>query len=131
MNKHALSFAAALAALITSAGAQTFTPEQIAAESKRANAFLDKTFDENVARHPQFASQLGIKIGYDKWEDLSDASNAADLAFALQALATLKRDFNYKALDAQTQLTWRLFEADVQQNAEGFRFRMHNYPERY
>ena len=104
------------------------SPEQIAAESKRVKEFLDKAFDENVARHPQFASQLGLKIGYDKWEDLSDASNAADLAFSLQTLATLKRDFDPDQLDQQTQLSWRLFEDDVQQNAEGFRFRMHNYP---
>jgi len=110
------------------AGEKTYTPEQIAAESKRANEFFDQTFDEFIARHPQFASQLGIKSDYDKWEDLSDASNAADLAFSLQNLATLKRDFDFNALDPQTQLSWRLFEADVQQSAEGFRFRQHSFP---
>ena len=51
---------------------------------KRANEFFDKCFDENVARHPQFASSLGLKTDYDKWDDLSDAANAANLAFALQ-----------------------------------------------
>jgi uncharacterized protein (DUF885 family) len=92
------------------------------------NEFFDRTFEENVKRHPQFAAQLGMKIDYDKWEDLSDASNAADLAFAIENLATLKRDFNFDALDPQTQLSWRLFEAGVEQDAEGFRFRMNNYP---
>src|SRR5436309_14123301 len=29
------------------------SPDQIAAESKRANEFLDKVFDEFVATHPQ------------------------------------------------------------------------------
>ena len=81
-----------------------------------------------IARHPQFASQLGIKTGYDKWEDLSDASNAEDLAISLQSLAELKRDFRFYACDQQTQLSWRLWEHDIQQNAEAFRFRMHNYP---
>jgi uncharacterized protein (DUF885 family) len=114
--------------VLRSAPEPTYTPEQVAAESKRVNEFFDKAFDENVKRHPQFASQLGLKIDYDKWEDLSDASNAADLAFALHNLATLKRDFDRNKLDAQTQLSWRLFEAGVQQDAEGFRFRMHNYP---
>jgi uncharacterized protein (DUF885 family) len=122
----------AFASFTASVGAQPNetkpSPEEVAAESKRMNGFLDKAFDENVARHPQFASQLGLKIGYDRWEDLSDASNAADLAISLQTLATLKRDFDYHKLDPQAQLTWRLFEDDVQQNAEGFRFRMHNYP---
>ena len=113
---------------LVAAPAKTYTAEQIAAESKRVNEFFDKNFDDFVARHPQMASQLGLKIGYDKWDDLSDASNAEDLAISLQNLATLKRDFDFDALDPQTQLSWKLFENDVQQNAEGFRFRFHNYP---
>ena len=117
-----------LPSLLFAAGEKTYTPEQIAAESKRANEFFDKNFDEYIARHPQFASQLGIKSDYDKWEDLSDAAAVADLAFSLENLAALKRDFDFNALDPQTQLSWRLFEADVQQNAEGFRFRQHNFP---
>jgi uncharacterized protein (DUF885 family) len=131
-NKILIAIIAALSLGTTSslvaAPAKTYTPEQIAAESKRVNEFFDKNFDDFVARHPQFASQLGIKTGYDKWEDLSDASNAEDLAFSLQNLARLKRDFDFDALDPQTQLSWKLFENDVQQNAEGFRFRFHNYP---
>jgi len=107
---------------------KTYTAEQIAAESKRANEFFDKNFDDFVARHPQRASQLGLKTGYDKWDDLSDAADAEDLASAIQNLAKLKRDFDFNALDPQTQLSWKLFENDVQQNAEGFRFRFHNYP---
>ena len=110
------------------APAKTYTAEEIAAESKRVNEFFDKNFDEFVARHPQRASQLGLKIGYDKWDDLSDAADAEDLAFAIQNLAKLKRDFDFAALDPQTQLSWKLFENDVQQNSEGFRFRFHNYP---
>ena len=43
------------------APAKTYTPEQIAAESKRANEFFDKSFDDFVVRHPQFASQIGLK----------------------------------------------------------------------
>ncbi|HWM26214.1 MAG TPA: DUF885 domain-containing protein [Chthoniobacterales bacterium] len=131
-NKILLAIVAALSSsastFLFAAPAKTYTAEQIAAESKRANEFFDKNFDDFVARHPQFASQLGLKTGYDKWEDLSDASAAEDLAFSIQNLARLKRDFDFAALDPQTQLSWKLFEADVQQNAEGFRFRFHNYP---
>ncbi|MGI8481069.1 MAG: DUF885 domain-containing protein [Chthoniobacterales bacterium] len=117
---------------ILPAAAQTppvkLTPDQTAAESKRANEFFDKCFDDYVARHPNFASQLGLKTDYDKWDDNSDAAHTAELAQSLQNLATLKRDFNFAALDAQTQLSWRLFENDIQRDAEGFRFRFYNYP---
>jgi len=116
-----LSALTALAATAIAAAPheKSYTPDQIATESKRANEFLDKTFDQFIARHPQFASQLGIKSDYDKWEDLSDASNAADLAFSLQNLVTLMRDFDFNALDPQMQLSWRLFEADVQRRSSG------------
>ena len=117
-----LIFSSALAA------AKTYTPEQIAAESKRANEFFDKGFDEYVARHPQFASQLGLKTDYDKWDDISDAQAVADLAAQMSRLAALKRDFDFDALDPQTQLSYRLFENDTQRDAEGFRFRLDNYP---
>jgi len=84
---------------------KSYPAEEIAAESKRVNEFLDKAFDEYIGRHPQLASSLGIKTNYDKWEDLSDAADVADLAISLQNLASLKRDLNYDALDAQTQLS--------------------------
>ena len=58
----------------------------------------------------QLASSLGIKTNYDKWEDLSDAADVADLAISLQNLASLKHDFNYDALDPQTQQSWQLFD---------------------
>jgi uncharacterized protein (DUF885 family) len=113
---------------VATASAKTYTPEQIAAESKRANEFFDKSFDDFVARHPQFASQLGLKTDYDKWDDISDAQAAADLATQLSNLATLKRDFDLAALDPQTQLSCKLFENEAQRDAEGFRFRFDNYP---
>ena len=113
---------------VATASAKTYTPEQVAAESKRANEFFDKSFDEFVARHPQFASQLGLKTDYDKWDDISDAQAVADLATQLSNLARLKRDFDLAAVDPQTQLSCKLFENEAQRDAEGFRFRFDNYP---
>jgi uncharacterized protein (DUF885 family) len=107
--------------------AKTYTPDQIAAESKRANEFFDKCFDEFLAHHPQAAARLGIKSDYDKWDDISDAQTAADLAAELTNVATLKRDFDFDALDPQTQLSYKLFEREAERNAEGFRFRFDNY----
>ena len=118
-------FAALAASLLV---AKTYTPEQIAAESKRANEFFEKCFDEYIARHPQAAAQLGLKTDYDKWDDISDAQVAADLATQLSNLATLKRDFDFDALDPQTQLSYKLFENEAQRDAEGFRFRLDGYP---
>ena len=112
---------------VTVASAKAYTPEQIAVESKRANEFFDKCFDEFVAHHPQAAARLGIKSDYDKWDDISDAQAAADLPAELANVATLKRDFDFDALDPQTQLSYKLFEREAERNAEGFQFRFDNY----
>ncbi len=120
--------ALALSTVLAAPAERTATPAQVATESKRANEFFDQKFDGYVARHPQMASQLGLKLGYDKWDDLSDAADVQDLANSLENLAELKRKFDFNTLDPQTQLSWRLFEQDVERNAAGFRYRFHNYP---
>src|SRR4030081_1186088 len=51
--------------------------DQVAAESKRANEFLDKVFDEFVASHPQIESSLGIKTHYDQWNVIPDKGATA------------------------------------------------------
>ena len=73
MKVKLLFFAGALA-LCSFATAAT----DIAAESKRANEFFDKCWDETVARHPVDESFYGIKMHYDQLEDLSDEKAAAD-----------------------------------------------------
>jgi uncharacterized protein (DUF885 family) len=125
IKRSTLVFAALVA---VSASAKNYTPEQIAAESKRANEFFDKCWDENLARHPVEESTYAIKTHYDQLEDLSDEKAAADLKFSQDQLAALKRDFKPEALDAQTQLSYKLFEDEVKREAEQFLFRSDVYP---
>jgi uncharacterized protein (DUF885 family) len=96
----------------------------IAAESKRANEFFDKCWDETVARHPVDESFYGIKTHYDQLEDLSDEKAAADLKALQDQLATLHREFKLESLDASTQLSYKLFDLEVERAAEEFRFRI-------
>ena len=118
--------ATAFAVICTAGNAQT--PDQIAAESKRANEFFDKCWDENVARHPVEESFYGIKTHYDQLEDSSDEKAAADHAVWQRQLATLKRDFKPELLDPQAQLSYKLFEQEAEREAEEFKFRFDVYP---
>ena len=120
-----LGLAGAATALVASPAP---TAEQIAAESAKANAFFDRVFDEFVARSPEFMTTLGLKKDYDKWDDASEPRQLENLARALTNLAELKRSINYDALDAQTQVSYRLFTRQVERQIEGFRWRFHNYP---
>src|SRR5437868_6134721 len=100
----------------------------ITADSKRANEFFDKCWDETVTRHPVDESFYGIKTHYDQLEDLSDEKAAADLKALQDQLATLHREFKLESLDAPTQLSYKLFELEVERAAEEFRFRNDVYP---
>jgi uncharacterized protein (DUF885 family) len=104
------------------------TPDQIAAESKRAGEFFDKCWDENLARHPVDESFYGIKTHYDQLEDLSDEKAVADHAVWQRQLATLKRDFKPELLNPQAQLSYKLFEQEAEREAEEFKFRFDVYP---
>src|SRR5437870_965447 len=109
------SFAAAPAA--------TSTPDQIATESKRANEFLDKVFDEFVANYPQIESSLGLKAHYDQWNDISDEASKRDLETEQKNLAELKRQFPKEKLDAQAKLSVELFEFNTARDTEAYQFR--------
>jgi uncharacterized protein (DUF885 family) len=117
-----------LALGVVAAAANAASSDQIAAESKRANEFFDKCWEETVARHPVDESFYGIKTHYDQLEDLSDEKAVADHAVWQKQLATLKREFKPELLDQQAQLSYKLFEQEAERESEEFKFRFDVYP---
>ncbi|MFN8310337.1 MAG: DUF885 domain-containing protein [Chitinophagales bacterium] len=105
---------------------KNYSATEIAAESKKVNAYFDRKFDESVSRFPEYASSLGLKTGYGEWNDRSDAVFKRELDIQKAALDSLKF-FNLDALDAQTALSVRMFREDVQRSEEGYAWRFHNY----
>jgi uncharacterized protein (DUF885 family) len=105
----------------------TYTPEEIAAETKKVNAFLDKNYDEAVARHPETASTLGLKTGYDSWDDRSDSATDFELAQMKAEIDTLHSRFNLKCIDEQAQLSVRMLEDDYSRFKNGVKWRHYGY----
>lgn len=119
---------AALLALAPALPAADATPEQIAEESAKANAFFDRVFDENVARFPEFQTSLGMKTNLDQWNDGSEVAALENFGRAVANLAELKRSIDPARLDEQTRVSYELFVRGVERQIEGFRWRYHNYP---
>ena len=116
--KKTFSLITALALSLTAASAaRIYTPEETGAESKRANEFLDKCYDDFIAHHPQAAARLGIKTNYDKWDDISDAQAAADLAVELANVAALTRDFDLTAPGHCLQ-DWNVKDLELREKAK-------------
>ena len=122
------TFTSNIALAVIAVAGNASSSDQIAAQSKRANEFFDKCWDETLARHPVDESFYGIKTQYDQLEDLSDEKAAADHAVWQKQLATLKRDFKPDLLDPQAQMSYKLFEREAEREAEEFKFRFDVYP---
>ncbi len=99
-----------------------------AAEDARLLAFLDRAFDEAVARSPQTMTGLGIKQRYGELDDYTDASNVWQREFTERTLAEMKRNFRYEALSPAGQLSWRLFESSAATGRGQFEWRFHQFP---
>ena len=107
--------------------ADGYTAAQMATESAKANALFDRAFQDRLDRSPEFQSWMGLKTNEDKWDDRSDAHAVENLSRELGFLAELKRTVNYDALDAETQLSWRLFDYETERRARDFQFRFDDY----
>ena len=112
------TFTSSIALALIAVAGNASSSDQIAAESKRANEFFDKCWDETLARHPVDESFYGIKTHYDQLEDLSDEKVAADHAVWQKQLATLKHDFKPELLHPPAQLSYKLFEREAEREAE-------------
>ena len=104
-----------------------YSAEVVAAESERLNAWFEQKFDEAVARDPMRQTYLGIKDRYGEWTDASDAFRQAELDIERRNLAEMKASFDFNKLDAQTKLSWRLAEYELERAEAAFPFRGHDY----
>jgi uncharacterized protein (DUF885 family) len=107
---------------------KTYSAEAIAAESKKANDFFDRVFDEAVDRSPMRQTMLGIKKDYGKWNDISDENTRKELEITKAALDSLHATIDKEALDEQTRISYALFEENCKESIEMFKWRFHDYP---
>ena len=125
-----------LALLLAAAFVPAAAPAQQAApaaapaqksEDARFLAFLDAAFDETVARSPETQTALGLKTNYGKLDDYTDAGAAADQALAEAQLKRMKSEFQLDRLSPASQVSYRLFEYNVEQGRIAQEWRRNNY----
>src|SRR5215207_5164541 len=90
-----LTAAAALAwsvPLTAGAGAQAPGPTAApaATEDSRLYAFLDQEFAEELKERPQLATQLGMKEGQDRLDDIGEAAALRRLEWRRASVARMK-----------------------------------------
>ncbi len=96
--RHTLPALAALALAVAPSVGLVATPSTAVAqapadETRKFNAFLDAEFSEALTFSPQTATTLGRKEGYDKLNDLSEASELKALEWRRGSVARMKQGF--------------------------------------
>ena len=98
-----------------------------ASEDARLLALVDAAFDEAVARSPEALTSLGIKQDYGRLDDYTDAHRLGDVELAEAHLARIKAEVDYEALSPEGQLTYDLFQREVERDRRNLEWRWHNF----
>ncbi|WP_417493577.1 DUF885 domain-containing protein [Maricaulis sp.] len=101
--------------------------QAVAAESERLNAWFEEVFQRDVDRSPMMQTFLGRKTNYDQWGDASPAFDRESYELSQADLAYMHENFDFDLLNDSAQISWRLFEYDVQREADGQRWADHRY----
>ncbi len=114
-----------------SSEASTSSEITAASETSDENARLDDWFEarfkESVRAYPQRLTSLGIDERQDEWNDPSRAYSLEQLDKSREALEEMRAGFDFDKLDANRQLSYRLFEKNVKDDIAGRKWWDHNY----
>lgn len=95
-------------------------------ETRRLDAVFEDVFQRRLSRSPQASSDMGLKSGQDRWDEISDARRLEDAALTRGDLRRLKT-FNIGSLTPEARLSYSLFERDARQDLDMLRWRDHRY----
>lgn len=107
---------------------RTYTKNEITAESKKVNAFFEKSFEEQLDLSPELQTRLGIKKDYDKLDNDSPEADAKKLASQKKKLIWLTDSVNVEALSKEVLLSYKLFKKKVKNNIADHKYKLYNYP---
>lgn len=106
---------------------ETETATVDAAEVERLNAWFEEVYEQGVARSPITQTFLGRRTNYDKWGDFTPEFAEETVQIAEANLANMRENFDFEVLDESAQISWRMFERNVERQVEGRRWADHGY----
>ncbi len=101
--------------------------EQAADQNARLDAWFEDKFMAEVRQSPQALASLGIKERMDEWNNPTRAFALESLDRTRRNLEELQNTFDFETLDADHQLSYRLFENGAKLDIEGGKWWYHTY----
>jgi uncharacterized protein (DUF885 family) len=99
-----------------------------AADDARLYAFLDKEFADELRDRPQLATQLGLKDGQDRLDDISDDAALRRLEWRRASVARMKAGFDRAKLSPDAQVNYDIWALELDRAELGYRFRLQAPP---
>lgn len=96
-------------------------------ENEKLDAWFEAKFMENVRAYPQFMTSLGLDERQDEWNNVSRSYRLEQLEKTREALAEMRERFDFDKLDADGQLSYRLFEKNAEDDIAGRKWWDHSY----
>ncbi|MGB0906014.1 MAG: DUF885 domain-containing protein [Maricaulaceae bacterium] len=106
---------------------QTSEAELIVNESAALNDWLEERFQDDLTRSPMLQTYYGEKGAASFLDDVSQMANDEDAALTQQWLFEMRERFDLNRLDAQTALSYRLFEHDAEDQLSSHAYSDHQY----
>lgn len=104
------------------------TAEAVQTESERLNAWFDDKYDERLQQfHPISLTMQGRSKRYTDIDDMSVAAQEAELVWLQQATAEMEDSFDYAALDREAQMSWDIWQYQLEQAERAAEFRYNGF----
>ena len=126
-----LAAVAAFSLVLPSIATADAQPPQAAAaqtEDSRLYAFLDSEFAEELRERPQLATQLGMKEGMDRLDDIGEAAQLRRLEWRRASVARMKARFDRAKLSATARTNYDIWALELERAELGYRFRRYSPP---
>jgi uncharacterized protein (DUF885 family) len=124
-----LTAAAALAGAVPVTAAVQAPPAPAAAaasEDSRLYAFLDKEFAEELRQRPQLATQLGMKEGKDRLDDIGDPAMLRRLEWRRASVGRMKAQFDRSKLSASARTNYDIWALELERAELAYRYRQYS-----
>lgn len=99
-----------------------------AADDARLYAFLDQEFAAELRDRPQLATQLGMKEGQDRLDDISDAAALRRLVARRASVARMKAQFVRARLSPAAQANYDIWAFELDRAELAYRYRQWSPP---
>jgi uncharacterized protein (DUF885 family) len=101
--------------------------ESAITETERLNLWFEERFEEELARSPEWMTQLGRKNKYDQMGDYSETADEEELQWLAQTVDELTTEFDYSALTADAKISYDIWVYQYESDKAMAPFRRNQY----